>query len=200
MGDFSAWHTLELPDALRRLGVDGERGLGEDEAARRLAESGPNEISGRGGRSPGSILLEQFASVMVGVLLAAAAVSLAIGEPGDAVVILAIVVLNALLGFRQEYRAEKAMAALKKLAVPTVRVVRGGRAADVAARLVVPGDIFFLEAGNRVPADGRLLDAFALKIEEAALTGESVPVEKQVRALPAGELPTGDRTNMAYSA
>src|SRR5512143_1086539 len=167
MGDFSAWHTLEPPEALLRLGVDGASGLTEQEAARRLAESGANELVERGVRSPASILLDQFASVMVGVLLAAAAVSLAIGEIRDSGVILAIVVLNALLGFRQEYRAEKAMAALKKLAVPTVRAVRGGRVAEISARLLVPGDVFFLEAGNRVPADGRLLDAFGLKIQEA---------------------------------
>ncbi len=198
MGDFSGWHTLEPPEALLRLGVDGESGLTEEEAARRLAESGPNELAERGVRSPASILLDQFASVMVGVLLAAAAVSFAIGEIKDAGVILAIVVLNALLGFRQECRAEKAMAALKKLAVPTVRAIRGGRAIEVSARRLVPGDVFFLEAGNRVPADGRLLDAFSLKIEEAALTGESVPVEKCAGALPVEDLPPGDRTNMAY--
>ncbi len=198
MDDFSAWHALEPPETLLRLGVDGESGLTEEEAARRLAESGPNELAERGVRSPASILLDQFASVMVGVLLAAAAVSFAIGEIKDAGVILAIVVLNALLGFRQEYRAEKAMAALKRLAVPTVRVIRGGRVGEVSARLLVPGDVFFLEAGNRVPADGRLLDAFSLKIEEAALTGESVPVEKRSRALPVEDLPPGDRTNMAY--
>jgi len=198
MGDFSAWHTLEPPDALLRLGVGGEGGLTEQEAARRLAESGPNELAERGVRSPASILLDQFASVMVGVLLAAAAVSLAIGEIRDSGVILAIVVLNALLGFRQEYRAEKAMAALKKLAVPTVRAIRGGRVVEVSARLLVPGDIFLIEAGNRVPADGRLLEAFGLKIQEAALTGESVPVEKCTRALPVEDLPPGDRSNTAY--
>src|SRR5512139_2127312 len=198
MDDFVAWHSLDPAETLLRLGVEDGSGLTEEEAARRLAEAGPNELAERGGRSPASILLDQFASVMVGVLVAAAAVSLAIGETRDAGVILAIVILNALLGFRQEYRAERAMAALKKLAVPTVRVTRGGRVVEVSARLLVPGDVFFLEAGNRVPADGRLLDAFGLKIQEAALTGESVPVEKRLRALPVEDLPPGDRTNMAY--
>ncbi len=197
MGDFVAWHTLEPREALLRLRVDGECGLTEEEAAKRLAETGPNELRERGVRSPLAILLDQFASVMVVVLLAAAAVSLAIGEARDAAVILAIVVLNALLGFRQEYRAEKAMAALKKLAAPKVRAVRGGRPVEVPARLLVPGDIYFLEAGSRVPADGRLLDAFGLKIDEAALTGESVPVEKGAGALSGEDLPQGDRTNMA---
>ncbi len=198
MGDFTAWHTLEPRDALLRLGVDAESGLSDREAARRLAESGPNELAERGVRSPVAILFEQFASVMVGLLLAAAVVSVAIGEARDAAVILAIVALNALLGFRQEYRAEKAMAALKKLAVPTVRVVRDGRIREVSARLLVPGDVFLLEAGNRVPADGRLLEAFGLKVEEAALTGESVPAEKGTRALAVEDLPPADRTNMTY--
>ncbi|MGE5189745.1 MAG: cation-translocating P-type ATPase [Gemmatimonadota bacterium] len=198
MGDFTAWHTLEPREALLRLGVDGGAGLSDEEAARRLAGFGPNELAERGARSPVSILLDQFASVMVGVLAAAAAVSVAIGEIRDAAVILAIVVLNALLGFRQEYRAEKAMAALKKLAVPTVRAIRGGRAIELSARLLVPGDVFLLEAGNRVPADGRLLEAVGLKIQEAALTGESVPVDKNARALPGEDLPPADRTNMAY--
>ncbi len=198
MRDFNAWHTLEPCDALVRLGVEADSGLSEEEAARRLAGTGPNELAERGVRSPLSILLDQFVSAMVGLLVAAAVVSAAIGETKDAVVILAIVVLNALLGFRQEYRAEKAMAALKKLAVPSVRVVRGGRVAEVSARLLVPGDVFFLEAGNRVPADGRVLESFGLKVEEAALTGESVPVEKTARALAPEDLPPGDRTNMAY--
>ncbi len=198
MAGFTAWHTLEPREALLRLGGDGESGLTETEAARRLAETGPNELAGREVRSSLDIFVDQIASAMVGLLAAAAAVSAAIGEFMDAGVILAIVVLNALLGFRQEYRAEKAMAALKKLSVPTVRVVRDGRIAEVSARLLVPGDVFFLEAGNRVPADGRLLDAFGLKIEEAALTGESVPAEKGTRALSAEDLPPGDRTNMVY--
>jgi Ca2+-transporting ATPase len=198
MDDFSGWHMLEPPEALFRLGVDAESGLTDEEAARRLAESGPNELAERGVRSPASILLDQFASVMVGVLLAAAGVSVVIGEVRDAGVILAIVVLNALLGFRQEYRAEKAMAALKKLAVPTVRAIRGGRVVEISAGLLVPGDVFFLEAGNRVPADGRLLDAFGLKIQEAALTGESVAADKGIRALPVEDPPPGDRTNMVF--
>ena len=135
---------------------------------------------------------------MVVILIVAAVVSGALGDWKDAIAILAIVVLNAVLGFSQEFRAEKAMAALKQLAVPTVKVRRDGHVIEISARDLVPGDVVLLEAGALVPADGRLLESFNLRVDEAALTGESEPVEKHTRALDRAELPVGDRLNMVY--
>ncbi len=151
----------------------------------RLSRYGPNELVERGGRSPWRILLEQLTGTLVLILIVAAVVSALVGDIKDAVAILAIVVLNAILGFVQEYRAEQAMAALKKLAVPLVRVRRAGQVAEVPAHDLVPGDIVLLEAGNLAPADGRLIEAANLRIQEAILTGESEAVEKAAAALAA---------------
>ncbi|MCB0140319.1 MAG: HAD-IC family P-type ATPase, partial [Caldilineaceae bacterium] len=136
--------------------------------------------------------------VMVIILIVAAVVSAFIGEVQDMIVILAIVVLNAILGVTQEYRAEQAIAALKKLAVPKVRVRRGGHTVEVSARDLVLGDVVMLEAGNLLPADGRVLESASLRVEEAALTGESEPVEKQAAALADGDVPLGDQHNMLF--
>ncbi|MFO7675285.1 MAG: cation-translocating P-type ATPase [bacterium] len=193
-----AWHQLPPEAALARLGSSRERGLGAEDAARRLAESGPNALVERGMKSPWLMLLEQFTSVMVVILIAAAAISLVLHETTDAIVIGVIVVLNALLGFFQEYRAEKAMQALKRLAVPVVRVRRDGRVVELSSRELVPGDVVLLEAGSHVPADGRLLEAAGLRCQEAALTGESEPVSKHLDALAAENLALGDRRNMVY--
>ncbi len=173
-------------------------GLDHAEAAHRLARVGPNQILEARRRGPGRILLEQFADVMVLVLIGAALVSGVVGEPQDTIAIVAIVVLNAALGFIQEYRAERAVAALRALAAPQARVRREGRVVSVAGTDIVPGDLVLLEAGNIVPADLRLVEAADLRISEAALTGESHPAEKGVAALPELELPVGDRRNMAY--
>jgi Ca2+-transporting ATPase len=192
------WYRLEATDALTRLETDIEHGLSQTEAQRRLAEHGPNELIERGLKSPLLILWEQLTALMVVILIIAAAVSAALGDYKDAVAILAIVVLNAVLGFTQEYRAEKAMAALKKLAVPTVKVRRDGHVREVSARELVPGDIVLLEAGALIPADGRLLESINLQTQEAALTGESEPVVKNPKALAGENLPLGDRRNMVY--
>jgi Ca2+-transporting ATPase len=204
------WYNLPAAEVVERLDSDAERGLSDDEAARRLAEHGPNELVERGGTSPWRMLLEQFTSAMVIVLILAAIVSAALGDFRDATVILAIVVLNAALGFSQEYRADKAMRALKQLAVPTVRVRRSGRVTYVSSRELVPGDIILLEAGGLVPADGRLLESANLRVQEAVLTGESEPVEKvdhvvpevsptsEENIVPQAELLIGDRLNMLY--
>ncbi len=192
------WHQLEPTEVVQKLGSDATHGLSETEADRRLAELGPNELIERGLKSPWLILWEQLTATMVVILIAAAVISAAIGDYKDAAAIMAIVVLNALLGFTQEYRAEKAMAALKKLAVPTVRVRRSGHIKEISARELVPGDLVLLEAGNFVPADGRLLESVNLRIQEAALTGESEPVEKDSGVLAGADLPLGDRRNMAY--
>jgi Ca2+-transporting ATPase len=192
-----AWHQLTADAALGR--VESRRdGLGVTEVQSRLAKHGPNVLIERGGKSPLSILKDQFVSVMVLLLIGAGAVSVVLGEYTDAAVILAIVILNAVLGFFQEYRAERAMQALKSLAVPTVRVRRGGHVTEISARQLVPGDIVLLEAGSHVPADGRLLEAVNLRVQEATLTGESEPVEKTSEPLSEGDRALGDRRNMAY--
>ena len=150
----------------------------EAEAARRLEEGRPNELSGPAGRGTPEILKAQLFQTLVALLLRAAGVSAALGNLGDAVATLAIVVLHVLLGFRQEHRAEKALVALTKLAAPEAGVRRDGCVRDIPARLLVRGDIVLLEAGNLVPADVRILLSVNLRIQEASLTGESAPVDK----------------------
>jgi Ca2+-transporting ATPase len=192
------WHVLSDDDVARTLGTDRERGLSSAEAAARAASHGPNELIEHGAKSPWRILWEQFTAVMVLILIGAALLSLALGKFLEAGAIVAIVALFGLLGFYQEYRAEKAIAALKKLAVPGVRVLRDGHPVNISARDLVPGDLVVLEAGNVVPADVRLVVAVNLRIQESALTGESEPVEKQVASLATADLPLGDRRNMGY--
>ena len=192
------WYRMEKTDVLAALETSSEKGPTQAEAERRLARYGPNELIERGLKSPWRILWEQLTAVMVVILIVAAVVSAFVGDYKDAVAILSIVVLNAVLGFSQEFRAEKAMAALKQLAVPTVKVRRDGQVVKISARELVPGDVVLLETGALVPADGRLLESVNLRVEEAALTGESEPVEKHTHALDSKELPVGDRRNMVY--
>ncbi len=194
----SEWYRLPAEEVVRELGSDIKGGLSTEEAEARLEKYGLNELVERGLKSPWRIIWEQLTEIMVVILIFAGAVSLFLGEYTDAVVIMAIVILNAALGYSQEYRAEKAIAALKKLAVPTVRVERNGHIEEISARELVPGDIVFLEAGNKVSADGRLLEVVNLQIQEAALTGESEAVEKHTDALSEKDMPLGDRVNMAY--
>ncbi len=198
----SDWHRRSCEDVVARLKSDAEQGLTPEEAARRLKEFGRNELPRRETRGPLEILFAQFTSIMVIVLLVAGAVSLVLGEWVDALAIMAIVILNAGLGFFQEFRAERALVALRALAVPKVRVRRGGQVVEVSSPEVVPGDIVLLDAGTRVPADGRLLEAVNLRLSEASLTGESEPVEKQTEVCPVpageGEVPLTERRNMVY--
>ena len=196
--DERPWHCLTADDALARLGVASERGLSAADAAERLGRFGPNAIHERERRSPLRMLAGQFTDFMIVVLLVAAGISALIGEPEDSIVILVIVVLNAIVGFVQEYRAERAMAALKQLSAAAAQVVRDGRIAEIAAPDLVPGDIVLLAAGNVVPADVRLLESAPLRVEEAALTGESVPVDKTTTPLADADAALGDRRNMAY--
>jgi len=191
-------HQLSAEELPRRLRVDPAQGLSIQEARRRLAEQGPNELTERSARTPWVILWDQLSATMVLVLLTAAAISFALRDTKDAIAILAIVVLNAALGFVQEYRAEKAMAALKRLAVPSVTVRRDGRLQIVPARDLVRGDVLCLEEGNLVGADCRLLEAESLCVDEAALTGESMPVEKVAGLCLEGSVPLADRRNMIY--
>jgi Ca2+-transporting ATPase len=192
------WHRLTPEETRRRLGTRLDGGLSEKEAAERLAQYGPNELVERGLQNPLRILWEQLTSTLVLILIIAAAVSIFLSDYKDALAILAIVILNAVLGFIQEYRAERAIAALRKLAVPTVKVVRDGRVVQISARQLVPGDLLLLEAGNLVAADGRLLEAVNLRVQEAVLTGESEAVEKNSQVLPEAETPVGDRRDMVY--
>jgi Ca2+-transporting ATPase len=194
------WHLIEIQESIANLNSDGRNGLTKAEAAARLEQYGANELVERGRRKPLQILWEQLTATMVLILIAAAVVAGLLGDTKNAAAILSIVALYALLGFSQEYRAEKAIAALKKMSVPNVRVLRDGQLQELPAHDLVPGDVIQLETGNVLPADLRLLEAVNLRIQEAALTGESEPIEKHTAALSGAgeELPLGDRRNMGY--
>ena len=191
------WYQQPAEAALVTLRTSAD-GLTAAEASRRLAEHGPNLLREGKRRTALGLLAGQFTDVMILVLLAAAVISGLIGDVVDTIAIVAIVVLNAAVGFVQEYRAERAMAALKAMAAPTATVVRDGMIVVIPAIELVPGDVVLLEAGRIVPADLRLVEAARLRVEEAALTGESVPAEKTTAVLSDDALPVGDRTNMAY--
>ncbi len=192
-------HAVPAADVAASLAVDPERGLAPGEASRRAAEVGPNELPRAPRESIWLRFLRQFTAPVVLLLLAAAVVSAALGEWTDALAILAIVILNGLLGFFQEERAERALAALERLAAPTARVVRDGNRETIAARDLVPGDLIELDAGDRVPADARLLTGFELRAQEASLTGESTPVAKDSAALLPEQTALGDRRNMVFT-
>jgi len=192
------WHTLDTQDAIHQIDSNLENGLTAAEAAWRLEEYGLNELVERAARSAWSILLEQFTGIMVVILIISAVISAVLGETIDAIVIMVIVILNAVLGFVQEYRAERAMAALKRMAVPHVRVRRDGHLQEVTALSLVPGDIIQLETGNSVPADARLVESANLRVQESVLTGESEAVEKDPAPLTGENLPLGDRVNSVF--
>ena len=192
------WHEMDTRAAVIALGSDASSGLAPAEVERRRAAAGPNALATQAGPGWWAILLDQFKDFMVLVLLGATAVSYWLGEVTDALTIVAIVILNAVLGFFQEYRAERSLAALRRLAAPTARVRRGAAEALIAAAELVPGDLVLLEAGDRVPADCRLLLAAALAADESALTGESLPVAKDAAWQGAANTPLGDRRNCVY--
>ncbi|MEZ4710067.1 MAG: cation-translocating P-type ATPase [Caldilineaceae bacterium] len=194
----NTWYNAEIDDVVQQLTSDRENGLSDAEVQARLAKYGPNELVERGMKSIWSILWEQLTDVMVLILIAAAVISAFIWRSAGHDCIVAIVVLNAILGVSQEYRAEQAIAALKKLAVPKVRVRRNGHITEISARDLAPGDLVMLEAGNLLPADGRVLESANLRVEEAALTGESEPVEKEAAALTGQEIALGDQRNMLF--
>jgi Ca2+-transporting ATPase len=190
-------HQKEIGDIIEEL-RSSPQGLSEDEVRKRLETYGFNELKEKKKKTPFMMFLDQFKDFMILVLIAAALISGIIGELSDTIAIVIIVVLNAIIGFVQEYRAEKAMEALKMMAAPAATVIRGGMPANIPASQLVPGDIVILEAGKIVPADMRLIELAQLKVEEAALTGESIPVEKHVRVLHDAVIPLGDRKNMVY--
>lgn len=193
-----AWHTLDGEDVVRRLDSHASRGLSADTATARLHTHGANRIRSSARSGMLRLALDQFSDLMVLILLAAAGVAAWAGDVTDAVVILAIVVLNATVGWLQSLRAERAIAALRQLAALRARVVRSGLTTDIAADGLVPGDIVLLEAGAAVPADIRLLDTQQLRIDESALTGESAPVDKSTAPLADAGRPLAERPCMAF--
>lgn len=194
----TSWHTLTSAEAAQRLESNIQTGLSSDYASRRLAQFGPNVLQEKLARSPWRMLLDQFSDFMIIVLIAAAIISGIVGDVEDTIAIIVIVILNAVIGFVQEYRAERAMAALKRMAEAGAHVLRDGHVELVNASELVPGDVLVLEAGNVVPADLRIFETARLKIDESALTGESVAVEKQTRPLTSAAASLGDKTCMAF--
>ncbi|HEY0378098.1 MAG TPA: cation-translocating P-type ATPase [Pyrinomonadaceae bacterium] len=192
------WHTLPVARTFERL-KSAPRGLSGAEAARRLNEYGPNELQAAGRVSPWEVLLEQFKNVLIVILIFATLLSFFLGHVVEAVAIAIILLFAVLLGFVQEYRAERAIEALREMAAPTATAIREDTEREVPARELVPGDVILLAPGDKIPADGRLVDAVNLQVEESALTGESVAVEKHAGALDDAGATVGDRRNMAYA-
>src|SRR3990170_3029367 len=191
------WYSISVEETLKQTGSKPE-GLDDATVQQKLAEHGKNELKAKKKKSPLVIFFRQFIDVMILVLIAAAIVSSFIGEFSDTIVIIVIILLNAVIGFIQEYRAEKAMDALKKMAAPSSHVIRNGKDIELPSIELVPGDIVLLQEGNTVPADIRLSESESLKINEASLTGESNAIDKKTDALEEEDLPLGDRINMAY--
>ena len=192
------WHLLSVAEASEKLNAS-LLGLTTDEATRRLLDVGPNELQASKGVSPWNILLDQFKNVLIVILLAATTLSAFLGHGIEAIAITVIVLFAVVLGFWQEYRAERAIEALREMAAPVATVIRDGREQRLPARDLVPGDIILFATGDKVAADARLAEAVNLQTVEAALTGESTPVEKHINALAEEQLPTADRINMAYA-
>ena len=192
------WYLLENEKVSSKLSTDLEKGLSSELAKERLKSHGYNELISKEGPTIWQMLLSQFQDFLVLILIGASLVSALIGEVTDSVVIILIVVLNATLGVVQEFKANKALEALKKMAAQEAKVIRDGKIIEIPARELVPGDLVILEAGNYVPADLRLVESVNLKIEEASLTGESVPVEKNAEIVFNNDVPLGDRSNSAF--
>jgi Ca2+-transporting ATPase len=193
-----SWHAMSNTDVLERLETPLEDGLSLEEVKTRQEKYGPNELTEAPPTSFWQMLWAQINSFVIYMLLAAALISALLGDTVEAIAILAIVVLNAIMGIIQESRAEASLAALKKLAAPESQVLRGGHRVSIPAAELVPGDIVFLEAGNYIPADLRLLEAVNLRVDEASLTGESLPVEKNAQTRLEADIPLGDRKNTAF--
>lgn len=194
----SAWHTLSIDIAFERLQADPVQGLTPAEASRRLAQYGQNTLSQAQQRSAWSILFAQFRSLIVALLVAATVIAFAMRDHIEGVAILVVIVINAAIGFLTEWKAERALSALQKQAVPIAHVIRDGTASEIPAAELVPGDLVVLAAGARVPADGRIVECVRLQIEESALTGESNAVTKAADPIEDNEAALGDRLNMAF--
>ncbi|MFD2410325.1 calcium-translocating P-type ATPase, SERCA-type [Paenibacillus rhizoplanae] len=193
-----SWHRLGAEELQEMFGVHPGTGLNAEDAAARRKESGYNELSEGKRVSPFTLLLNQFKDFMVLVLMGATLVSGLLGEYLDAITIVAIILLNGVLGFVQEFRAERSLRALKQLSAPTAKVLRGGKQEVLPAKMLVPGDIVLLESGDRIPADIRWLQCSGIYAEESALTGESLPVSKHATAIHAEDIPLGDQKNIGF--
>ena len=198
-----SYHALGAEQTVIKLQSDARQGLDKEQIERRQQYFGKNELKETDKRSPLSILWDQFTNIMLVMLIVVALVSLVLdiqqqNFPKDAIAIFAIVILNGILGYLQESRAEKALAALKKLSSPDVRVIRDGITQEINAKELVPGDIMFLEAGVQIAADGRLLEMQNLQIGESTLTGEATAVSKNAGAVLAEDAPLGDRINLVF--
>ncbi|MCL4417784.1 MAG: HAD-IC family P-type ATPase, partial [Actinobacteria bacterium] len=195
-----AWYTKEIKDIESLLQADTINGLGVNEAGERLKTSGFNELEEKKGRSPFKIFISQFNDFMIWILIAAAFISgIIIKEATDAIVILVILIINSVMGFIQEFRAEKALQALKELAAPTALVIRDGIEEQINSKLLVPGDLLKLTSGDLIPADCRIISEVNLEVNESILTGESLSVEKSVENIDKAGIPLGDRKNMLFS-
>ena len=192
------WYQKSVSEVSQSLNTDAIKGLTSQEAKRRLEEYGPNELAHKEGPGIFQMFLEQLKDYMVLILIIASVISMFVKEFTDAIIIIAIVIVNAVLGVFQEYRAEQAMEALKKMASPAAKVIRDGEPIYLPSGEIVPGDIVILETGDYIPADLRLVSSINLKVEEAALTGESVPVEKHAEATLEGDIGLGDRINSGF--
>ncbi len=191
------WYQLSVKDVFDKLKTS-ETGLAEEESKNRLLKYGPNRLAGEEGISKLKIVIDQFKSPLIYILLIAATVTALLKEYIDTGVIIVVLILNAIIGFIQEYKAEESVRALKKLIVPKARVIRGGKEREINSEELVPGDIVLLSSGSKVPADIRLIKTFELKIDESMLTGESIPAEKISHAIKEKSLPPGDQKNMAF--
>lgn len=191
------WHTLSVAKALTELNSDSN-GLSSEEAKLRLSQYGPNELTGEKKESALRLLLNQFLSLLMVILIIAAAISFQTGDVLEAISIIIIVVLAGVLGFIQEFQAGKAIESLKKMASPHAHVIRNGEEIDINANELVPGDIFVLKTGDKIPADGRLIEATNLQVEESSLTGESVSSSKNIKEIEDENVPLGDKKNLVF--
>lgn len=192
------WWLLSKEDITRNLNTDSHKGLTESEAQKRLQEFGYNQLIEQPKVSALHLFLSQFSSLIVWILIVAAFIAGVLGEWLDALAIIVIVILNALLGFFQEYRAERSLAALRKMVTPSSKVIRDGKLQILPSKRIVPGDLVLIEAGDRIPADGRFIQSFGLSTQEAALTGESIPIHKTADSLEVHDLSVGDKKNMGF--
>jgi Ca2+-transporting ATPase len=191
------WYQLDIKETLQKLKT-AENGLSDTEAAARIKQYGPNKFLIEDKISRIKILLHQFTNPLIYILLAAAVVTAFLREFIDTGVIIAVVLLNAVIGYFQEFKAEESIRALKKLLVPKARILRAGKEKEINSEELVPGDIVLIASGGKVPADLKLIHSIELKIDEASLTGESIPVDKKVSVLKEDNLTPGDQTNMAF--
>jgi Ca2+-transporting ATPase len=194
----SPWYQQSVNEVRQALNTNVETGLTSQEAGKRLEQYGPNELTHKKGPGVFQMFIEQLKDYMIVILMIASVVSIVVGEYTDSIIIIAIVIINAVLGVSQEYRAEKALAALKKMSAPNANVIRNGVAMTVSSGEIVPGDVVVLETGDYIPADVRLIKSINLKVEEAALTGESVPVDKHAEATLEGDIGLGDQINSGF--